>query len=338
MHVEMSIDKVSFTAKLASGVDRTGLHEYLSNPAVECKYWMSNNFMYQHNFNMADGSFIQYGESQNEQNVRVEFNPNKADFKILSKVIARLKYPKITRIDWAIDYYDFDFSKYQVKDLVGRKEILYKSRSKQLETHYIGSYASDNFIRIYNKMLELLRSYRKSENDDEIEFEGKRKIWRVEAVQKDFTMMVEKELESLIEVDGKMSRLKKKEKVKTEGYVFQNPFECIEIYEKYNETSKVLKMQEKAMLFYLEHHPEEWASLDPKSRKKYKDLNYSSGYKMLTEQPSKIFEKEKGKLAKDLYSLLKPAIDNGKYLTGIIPNIEYSMMFLLEQESKENPK
>ena len=308
-------------------MDSNSVIDMLSSGVIEVEYWKSpNNFMYQHNFKLACGAFFQMGEGQvrDDWNCRLEWNPNNTDnywTGIILKIVSRLKYPKVTRLDWAVDYFDRDMTDYIVNDLVGRSEIEYRSRSKKRETLYIGSVKSDKFIRMYDKAKESKKKKYEGEN-----------WWRVEAVVKDFTSDATIEMESLIETEkGHMSKLYKEVKC-PDGYLFKNPFDVIEIYEK-DEKEIEMKIQDKAMLFFLKYNPDEWNNLSRNTRKKFEQLNYEANHFPMSEQPKEVFEKNKNRLAEEVESWLMPAMKNGKFLSGEISNIEYSMMYLREQEN-----
>ena len=351
----ISIDKLSFTARIGD-YGQASLVDYLSNVPYEVEYRQTAwNFMYQHQWNFkACGLFIQTGRYNSEDIFRMEFNPNKVQGEYISfihRICQRLKYPNITRIDWAVDY-EQDMSQYEFKQLTSRSTIEYKSRGGHLETLYIGSPKSDNFIRIYNKGLEK----KKHHADPEEEVKVKETLWRVEAVVKDFTMQVEKDVKEVVEhpkgrikverprthwISGKdhsgrtivkeyqlkpeivyldgYIEVEKTQKVGVD-YLFQNPFKNIEVRKKHEGGSIKLKQSEKAMLFFLDHNPDEWAYMSKNTRKKYEDLRYMYTWHLIEDQPREVFEKQKNRLAEELESWLKPALDNSTFLTGYKSN------------------
>lgn len=321
MKTTVSIDNVSFTAKIDNHFS-TGINEFLSSGYVDCKYWYSpSNFLYQQNFSFPDGTFFQYGEFQNDNHARLEFNPNKCDQVLIRKITSRLKYPKVTRLDFAVDYFDIDLSRYIFDSNTARTTERISSRSGKLETLYIGSRRSDKFTRIYDKAKEVNKR-KKKEEEDEVIVEGH--WWRVEAVVKDFSSTVEKEVYTKNSIG---ETVKEVQKVKVDGNLFKNPFEVL-ISERKEKMSDGLKTSEKAMLFYLQHNPSEWDELTPNTRKKYKYLEFAYSYELIDRQPHDLFEKEKNRLAKELESWLKPAIDNGTYLTGVRTNLQDSIDYI----------
>lgn len=317
----ISCDNLTITAKLEKNL-YTPLNDFVSNPAVESKYWHSpKNFLYQHNFSFPCGSFLQYGESNNGHHVRLEFNPNKCNWKLVNQIIKRFKYPKITRLDWAVDYKGYDLSDLHFQSLTPRKRIEYKNTKQVLETLYLGSYRSDRFIRIYNKALEKKVKEECQERtyiDEDIEV--KDNWWRIESVTRDFEF--DKDAEMLT-IDENGQVVKKRMKEKITDYFF-NPFNFMmyekkEVFANGDDILKDLKISEKAMIFYLNQNMEELKKLSRPSRKKYENIIYNTFYDLFDFEihPATIFEKEKDKLTETILEWLKPALDNGYFQTGI---------------------
>lgn len=331
---KITIDKISLTGRLIDGVKdgRSPLTDYLTLLPYEVEFrHMPWNFIYQYQYFLKrQGLFIQIGRFEQTDVFRIEFNPNKVgekeligesvynqdkrqvnknSFVILQEILSFIKNPNVTRLDWAIDY-EKDLSSYDIKLRNPRKTIEYKSRSQKLETLYLGSPKSDKFIRIYNKALEKRKN--KANMDDEEEMEVKETLWRVESVVKDFAI--------------KLNEVKY-------DYLFQNPFSEVAIYEKVETQGEGLKTSEKAMLHFLDSFPEEWDELSYNTRKKYENLKYACNYQLMDEQPTEIFEKEKNRLAEELESLLKPALDNTQSSIGTITNIHYSLEYLQWQQT-----
>lgn len=89
---------------------------------------------------------------------RLEFNPNKITSqlqkKLLNVLLSYIKDVHFSRIDLAIDLYNYNLYDYNIVDLNARKKAYYYDRTGKLETCYFGSMSSNKFIRIYNKGLE----------------------------------------------------------------------------------------------------------------------------------------------------------------------------------------
>lgn len=89
---------------------------------------------------------------------RLEFNPNKITSqlqkKLLNTLLSYIKDVHFSRIDLAIDLYNYNLYDYNIVDLNPRKKAYYYDRTGKLETCYFGSMSSNKFIRIYNKGVE----------------------------------------------------------------------------------------------------------------------------------------------------------------------------------------
>lgn len=89
---------------------------------------------------------------------RLEFNPNKITSqlqkKLLNTLLSYIKDVHFSRIDLAIDLYNYNLYDYNIVDLNARKKAYYYDRTGKLETCYFGSMSSNKFIRIYNKGVE----------------------------------------------------------------------------------------------------------------------------------------------------------------------------------------
>ena len=138
---------------------------------------------YDRNFYMADGSLLQYSKTSGMRALRYEFNPNKINddkekihSRSVAECIATMKYPKLSRVDIAIDLFDINISDYEIyHEAVKTNE--WRDRSKRLETLYIGAPNSDIRFRIYNKAKE-------RETVDE------RSWWRIEVQLRDELAML----------------------------------------------------------------------------------------------------------------------------------------------------
>lgn len=89
--------------------------------------------------------------------MRFDFNPNKITedgkkfFNFLISFITDIHY---TRLDLAIDLFNYDISSYNIIDIGSRKNAYFYDRVGKLETFYSGSMKSNKYIRIYNKAVE----------------------------------------------------------------------------------------------------------------------------------------------------------------------------------------
>lgn len=295
MRTEISIDKLSFTARELNG---SNLQEYLSSSVLNCRHYRTpNHHMYSDNFHFEDGSLVQFGMKSKDSYYRLEFNPNKCDWKVINSLIDKMRNPNITRVDYAIDIFDYDFTDTIFEEINKRKKVEYTSRSGKRETLYHGNpRTSDNFVRMYNKALERARKDDNEEMVLEEQEDAPRSWWRFEAVRKDFD--------------------------KNEDMLW-NPFQFIlnenRMVFKKEEQFLDLKVTEKAMVFYLFHNPDAWQELSYNSKKKYEEMMFIHQYEMLPNemQPNYIFDKEKETLTHEILSWLQPAFRNSINITGM---------------------
>ena len=133
---------------------------------------------YDRNFYMADGSLLQYTKTSGMKALRYEFNPNKINddkekihSRSVAECIATMKYPKLSRVDIAIDLFDINIADYEINH-ESVKTNIWRDRSKRLETLYIGAPNSDIRFRIYNKAKER-------------EMDDNRLWWRIEVQLRD---------------------------------------------------------------------------------------------------------------------------------------------------------
>lgn len=166
MENEVSIDNLTFI-----GYDRGDLGEYLSDNIYVKGSGFSKSYEFDRTVFFIDGSFMEL--DSREKKVRLEFNPNKASMKEIKLILGRLKYPRLTRMDIAIDYFSKDLAQYEWIDTgkKGKKKTTITSATGKLETLYIGSQKADTRYRIYNKKLE-----RKEVAEQEVKHEH---WWRV---------------------------------------------------------------------------------------------------------------------------------------------------------------
>lgn len=116
------------------------------------------SFPYEWQYNLIGGGVLQVGNEHNQSNIRLDFNPNSVKEgrhkDQIKKLIACMKYVKLTRIDVAIDLKEVDLDNYSFIDHLSLKNNTWRSGVGRLETHYIGAPTSDFRIRIYDKALE----------------------------------------------------------------------------------------------------------------------------------------------------------------------------------------
>ena len=215
---------------------------------------------YKRSFHCVDGSIIQWTDVANMKAIRYEFNPNnvknskeREHIQSVTQILNAMKYPKISRYDYAIDVYGVDLSKYIVVDNVGVKKNYWLSSCNRLETLYIGAPNADTRIRIYDKAVE-------QKSDMPIEW------WRVEVQFRD---------EACLSVQGKMMLngydvVTGKPVIESCPPFIPNPFKAIKFIKPSYRSLK--NFNEMAACKMLIEEPEMLQTLSKNSRTKYKKL------------------------------------------------------------------
>ena len=260
MNVVMSCDKL-----VVIGKETMMLELWLSRTLAIEKYGIAK-LPYKRFWKFLDGSFLQVGErkSGGMAPVRYEFNPNKVSpcdangIDIVTGVLSSIAFGRFSRVDIAIDYFGVDLGQakwIQMERSKSTKE--YRDAGGRLETLYIGSRESSLMHRIYNKA--------KERNDKGEQYDGL--WWRVEA-QCSF---------------GNQQGL----------HPWYNPFlGLVCVLESENNE---LAWEDIAKLAYLANHPERFARLDSRTKKKYKEMMVENS-KVLSPSPQEVYEKENDQL------------------------------------------
>lgn len=223
------------------------------------------------------GQYEEFIEVDGKGKVRLDFNPNKANMDELGHILSYLKYPHLTRLDIAIDYFGIDFQNIHWSSMRTRKRNTWSDGYGTLETLYIGAPKSARRFRIYNKALEL------KEKKKESTIKGH--WWRVEVQQ----------------------RFKENDNYSLGEYLLPNLFD-IRPYRKNLDISFIEKFSERMMVAGMLKYPEELKKADKKTRAKYKKLLdevVERAGAVLEKPPHEVYEKEKSLLAdqlKDLFS------------------------------------
>jgi len=154
--INFSIDNLTLVASFKSeGYFYMLVNRYLNSDDINTKQVSTQNNFFQFSFMIKDKIFCQLDRPTNK--IRLEFNPNKLNddsYKELNFILSFLKDIHFTRLDLAIDLYNFDVSSYNIIDIGNRKKAYFYDRTGKLETFYSGSNKSSKYIRIYNKAVE----------------------------------------------------------------------------------------------------------------------------------------------------------------------------------------
>lgn len=271
IETEISIDRLTVI-----GYDTGSLETYLKNSGYLISLGFSSNYGFRYSYKGLQGELIETGD---KGKVRIDFNPNKANMEQIADIFSRIKYPHLTRLDIAVDYFGKDLSEVEWISKKRRKRNIWESPNGALETLYIGAPSSDKRFRIYNKALERL------EKGEERDPRAKDGHWRVE-VQKRF-----KESDNLL--DGKE--------------YFLNDLFDIRAYSKVLDLSHIEKFSERMIVAGLLERPEELKNCHRNTRPKYTKLIQQAREKagrVLEIEPYEVYDKEKSHLADQLNDLL----------------------------------
>jgi hypothetical protein len=205
-------------------------------------------------------------KAYNTRNFRIEFNPNKLNQEqiewLQQNVISMLSDVGITRLDLAFDV-DFKLSDYQFISIGNAREkstVEFRNSLSALETKYIGKRESDKMIRLYDKKVEQMKQ------GNEVDLPH---WWRLEFELKRET------------VDE-----------------FADVFETLQI--KKPDLMEIEKVQDRAMLYFLRDHPEEWSKLAKATRAKYRKMLREIKNKNMTPLFKKELKKKKAELMAQL--------------------------------------
>ena len=282
---ETSIDRLTIV-----GYDVGIFSNYLKNSEYINSTGFSRNYGFRHSYSGLRGEHIETGD---KGKVRIDFNPNKANMDQVEKMISGMKYPHLTRLDIAIDYFGKDLSTIDWTSSGRRKRNYWVDHKGTLETLYIGAPSSDKRFRIYNKALERKEnSHGEWEKDWEMQLEkhplAVNGHWRVE-VQKRF-----KERDNILN---------------PKEYFLPNLFD-IRAISKYVDVSHIENPMERGFVLGAMINPSLLDEIHRNSRTKYNKMIKEAkerGGKALEIEPHEIYEKEKSRLAHQLNDLFAKA-------------------------------
>lgn len=270
MELDVSIDRLTIVA-----YDSGTFSTLLENSLYIKTKGFSSNYGFRYAYSGLNGEHIEVGE---KGKVRVDFNPNKADMEQLGLIMQKLKYPHLTRLDIAVDYFGKDLSHIEWTSRGKRKRNTWTDQNGVLETLYIGAPSSDKRFRIYNKRLERL------EAGEEADPRGKEGHWRIE-VQKRY-----KERDNILD---------------PVEYLLPDLFDIMPTSKRID-LSHIEKFSERMIVSGLLERPDEISKADKKTKAKYNKLIAEAKAKntvAIAVTPQQAYEKEKSRLATELIDL-----------------------------------
>lgn len=270
MELEVSIDRLTIVA-----YDSGSFSTLLENSLYIKGKGFSSNYGFRHAYSGLNGEHIEVGD---KGKVRVDFNPNKADMEQIGLIMGKLKYPHLTRMDIAVDYFGKDLSHIEWTSRGKRKRNMWVDQKGVLETLYIGAPSSDKRFRIYNKRLERL------EAGEEADPRGKEGHWRIE-VQKRY-----KERDNILDPIE---------------YLLPDLFDITPTTDRID-LSHIEKVTDRVMITGLLADPSLLNELSKNSKTKYLGMIKEAEARKtvaLAITPQQAYEKEKSRLATELIDL-----------------------------------
>ena len=153
--LQFSIDNLSLVGEFSKGRDYYKMLVGHYHNSDNCNIVRTKNEFFNFSFMINSQLFVQLDGDSNK--CRLEFNPNKITLdtkKEIGFILSFLKNIHYTRLDLAIDLFNYNISDYKIVDIGCRKKAYFYGRDNKLQTMYSGSNKSSKYIRIYNKALE----------------------------------------------------------------------------------------------------------------------------------------------------------------------------------------
>jgi hypothetical protein len=249
------------------------------NPYIESISKSARQGDYDTNIKCCDGTYIQVNSREKKkENVRIDFNPNtlhgRDTLEEVQKIIAFMKYPRMTGIDFAVDYHGYDLSSLSINTPRSMKKAVYFAPSGKLESIAIGSGNGEKRINFYDKGYKERKVLPKNHPQ----------WWRIEIQRSRF---------------------------KNEDDYFSNPFDGM-TFTLPASFPPGMKAADRAMLIGLQQQPELWNELGRKVKERLRDLQNQSSAN-LDPHPAEVFELYKDEMKEQLQELFEPAYRNSPF-------------------------
>lgn len=225
---------------------------------------------------------------------RMDFNPNNldaAEVEFLKRnILSYVKNASFTRVDVAYDC-NIDLSEFVYIEKDPRKRNSIFGRSGKLETLYLGTRNSSKQVRIYNKNQE--------SKDKQLQVDGETgEVAGVKFIPPVDKLGNEHPVWWRFEITFKRNEID----VFNAKNEFKSPFDGLEIVKPNYKGAGDVK--ERAMLFYLEQHPEERGNLNPRTRKKYDNLLLETSEVVITDVFKKTHQEKRADIQYSLVNWL----------------------------------
>lgn len=223
---------------------------------------------------------IAKAKERNIRNFRMDFNPkNLMNYEItwFQKVLFPLFEEKgLSRLDIAFDC-EIELDKFLYIEKNPKKRNIHTGRDGSVETIYLGVRGSDLVIRIYNKLAEIKSEIDKNEKRV-FAISESRDLAENEVLQGKAEEYVNRNEYLKERIEGKEVWWRfefelRKAAIKIDASLFDG----LSIVQPRINMENVPKIQDRAMLEYLENHSEHWNKLSRPTKAKYKKMQEELG-------------------------------------------------------------
>lgn len=150
-----SIDRLTLIASLKDENSFYHLYHYMQKLPSCYHCSRADTSIFEFSYTIEGLGYIQFDRV--DEKLRIDFNPNKITLDgrgVLNFLLSFTKDIHYSRLDLAIDLYNYEIYTYNIIDIGNRKSAYFYDRRGKVETVYSGSNKSNKYIRIYNKAVE----------------------------------------------------------------------------------------------------------------------------------------------------------------------------------------
>lgn len=268
--VSTSIDRISIVAYDA------GMQDVVNRTLVLINQRTAPH-PYKWRWDIVGGGVLEYADGTNVLPWRIDVNPTKN--KAWIELLQGLKYPRITRIDFAVDYHGYDLSGVVWLTKNAMKRNWWTGLDGRLETLYIGAARSALRFRIYDK-------HKEREQDEEM------------AAAPDAREGGTREPGGCPTCTGAAPdcspwwRVEAQVRPVMEGVEWSNPFTGLQGFV---ELVQVRSWEDEAVAHYIRTFPGAWGRMPKNTRMRWKKRIRAEGVP-LAPQPAEVWERDKGLL------------------------------------------
>lgn len=153
--LNFSIDRLTIIGDLLDDVSFMTIYYSFKNKDSVYRSSHADTSLFEISYSIDGLGYVQIDNPTKK--IRIDFNPNKITLDgkhILNYLLKFVKNIHYSRLDLAIDLFNYNIKDYNIIDIGNRKSAYFYDRVGNLETIYSGSMKSNKYIRIYNKAVE----------------------------------------------------------------------------------------------------------------------------------------------------------------------------------------